>query len=289
MGGSFTPRTISFANPSAPASPSLGAGVAPVGAPGSIGNAGSYTPDWASLIQNDPGFLQDQSTLSASGIANASQRDALMQTALVNFGGNVDMNAVAKTLGVDPSSLSNLDPATVQALAHQNDVAGTSTQSRLDAANTLATRGIKNALNARGLLNSGETGYQLGQQQQSYTQAQYDARQKLTDYMTQYQQGYLTGQQQLNQSLSTAASSAADRQYANNTGSAGTTANYSYTDAAGTHVYADSNGNLFNPDGTPYAAPAAPAPTPTAAPVQQPWNPQPGIAPGVRAPQAFAY
>lgn len=175
----------------------------------------------------------------------------------MNFGGNVDLNSVAKSLGVDPSALAGLDPATIQKLAQANDTAGTSTEAQLEQANTTAVRGIKNALNARGLLNSGETGYQLGQQQQSYTQAQYDARQKLTDYMTQYQQGYLTAQQQIQQQLASSASSAADRQYANNQGSAGFQALFDHVDPSGVAVYKGADGNLYRSDGTIYTAPSA--------------------------------
>jgi hypothetical protein len=240
---------------------------------GSIFNAGAYTPDWASLIQNDAGFLQDQSTLGASGVANASQRDASIQRALVNFGGNVDINSVAKSLGVDPSTLAGVDPAMVQNLAQANDNAGTSTQAQLSAANTKAVRGITNSLNARGLLNSGETGYQLGQQQQGYTQAQYDSSQKLMDYLSQYQQGYLSAQQQLAQQQAADASAAADRQYQANQGSAGTTADWSFTDASGVHVYKDASGNLFNPDGTKYTGSGQATPAPSVAPPVAPPTP----------------
>jgi hypothetical protein len=38
-------------------------------------------------------------------------------------------------------------------------------------------------LAARGMLRSGELGYQLGEENLRYTQSQYDARQQLTDYL----------------------------------------------------------------------------------------------------------
>lgn len=100
-----------------------------------------------------------------------------------------------------------------QKIAQENTDAGTSTTSRLDQANQNATRAILAGLNKRGLLNSGESGYQLDQQNLGYRQAQQDAYSKFLSYLQQYQQGYLTAQQQRAASLATSINSAADRQY----------------------------------------------------------------------------
>lgn len=151
----------------------------------------------------------------------------------------------------------------VQKLTQDNTDAGLSTTARLDQANAQATRNIIANLNKRGLLHSGETAYQLNQQNLGYRQAQSDAYQKLLGYLQQYQQGYLSAQQSNAQKLADAYSSAADRVQAGNQGSAGTPATYAYTDASGKPVYKDAAGNLYSVDGSAYVAPPPPPP-PTA-------------------------
>jgi hypothetical protein len=51
-------------------------------------------------------------------------------------------------------------------------------------------RAIKNALASRGALRSGEAGYQLGEEQQRYSTAQYDARSQLVDLLAGIEAGY---------------------------------------------------------------------------------------------------
>jgi hypothetical protein len=103
-----------------------------------------------------------------------------------------------------------------QRLAQENTSAGLSTTARLDDANTKAIRQIMQGLNKRGLLHSGEAGYQLDQENLGYRQAQSDAYQKFLGYLQQYQQGYLSAQQQRDQTLAQSYSDAADRQLALN-------------------------------------------------------------------------
>lgn len=100
-----------------------------------------------------------------------------------------------------------------QKLAQENTSAGLSTTARLDEANQHAIRQIRANLNQRGILNSGETPYQLDQENLSYRQAQQDAYQKFLGYLQQYQQGYLTAQNQRAQALAAAYNDAANRVY----------------------------------------------------------------------------
>jgi hypothetical protein len=163
-----------------------------------------------------------------------------------------------------PEELQGILGPQTQQIAQQNTAAGLSTSARLAQANTDAVRKIKNELNARGLLNSGETGFQLGREQQSYGQAQFDARSKLLDYLNQYQGGWLAAQQGNAQSLAQAASQAADRQYSLNQGSAGSSANFDHFDTDGSAIYKDSAGNLYTSDGQKYTGPKAPTTGPAA-------------------------
>ena len=244
-----------FANPGAPVIPGAAGGV-PAGSPGSLSGIGSYTPDWAALIKGDPGLLAAQSALGVSGVASLAQRNAAIQQAYINFGQPQDLTALAAKLGMSAADIQQaLGPGANQ-LAQENTAAGLSTEARLGQANTTAIRNIKNQLNARGMLNSGETGYQLDQQDLSYRQAQSDATNSLLGYLQQYQQGYLSAQQQNQQSLAQAYSDAANRQLANNHSYAGVSASFSHVDSAGHAVYLGQDGNYYNSDGSPYTPPA---------------------------------
>jgi hypothetical protein len=148
----------------------------------------------------------------------------------------------------------------VQKLAQENTDAGLSTTARIDKANQDAIHQIMANLNRRGLLHSGEAGYQLDQQNLGYRQASSDAYQKLLGYLQQYQSGYLSAQQQNAQSLAGAYSSAADRVYNNNQSTPGVTATLDHVDASGKPVYKDPSGNLFNADGSAYSAPTPTVP-----------------------------
>jgi hypothetical protein len=254
---------------------SLSAGAPPVGAAPSI-TAGAYTPDWAKLISSDPGLLDAQNALLAGSAGDLASRNALIQRALVNFGSVPDLATLAKQLGLSQEDLSGLAGSDVQRLAQENTDAGLSTQARLAQANQDAIRQLTNQLNARGLLNSGESAYELDRQDTGYRQAQSDATQKLLDYLNQYQQGYASAQAQRAQALASAYGSAADRQFASNQGSAGTAATWAFTDANGAHVYRGPDGTLYNADGSVYNGPGGAPPTSTSlAPPVAPTTPKP--------------
>lgn len=172
----------------------------------------------------------------------------------------MDFGALAKQLGMSLADVQNALGPDAQKLAQENTGAGLSTQARLNLANNDAISRIKAELNKRGLLNSGETGFELDRQNLGYRQAQSDATQKLLGFLQQYQQGYLSAQQQREGVLSGAYSDAANRQFTNNQGSAGTTATLDHVDPAGRAVYKGPDGSLYNADGSPYSPPQAPAP-----------------------------
>lgn len=267
-GGSGAPNTAALQalfNSNHTTTPNAG-GAAGAGAPGSITGAGAYTPDWAALISGDAGLKDAAAALAAGGAQNQAQLDSELTNAYTSFGKNIDLAQLAQSIGMTQADLQNALGPDAQKLAQENTAAGTSTTSRLDAANQNAIRQITQNLNKRGILKSGETGYELDQQNLGYRQANSDAYQKLLGYLQQYQQGYLTAQQTNTQSLAGAYSSAADRQYNNNQSTPGVTAHLDHTDASGKPVYTDGQGNFFNLDGSAYSAPAPAAPAPPAAP-----------------------
>jgi hypothetical protein len=184
----------------------------------------------------------------------------MIQRAVVQFGAVPDLSALAKQLGMSLADVQNSLGSGVSQLAKENTDAGLSTEARLGVANTDAISRIKSELNKRGILNSGEAGYQLDRQNTGYRQAESDATNKLLDYLNQYQQGYLTAQQQREGTLSQAYSSAADRQFQNNQGSKGVTAGLDHIDANGRPVYKGPDGKFYNGDGSAYAPPGPQAP-----------------------------
>jgi hypothetical protein len=221
----------------------------------SIDGVGAYTPDWASLIKGDPGLMDTQNALSAGSISDLASRNAAIQAAYVSFGGNVDAAQLAKQLGMSEADVQNALGPDAQRLAQENTSAGLSTQARLQQANQDAIMKIRQELNKRGLLNSGETGFELDRQNLGYRQAQSDATNKLLGYLQQYQQGYLSAQQQREGTLAQAYSDAANRQFGQHQSSAGSTATLDHIDPFGNPVYKGPDGTLYGADGSPYSAP----------------------------------
>jgi hypothetical protein len=199
-------------------------------------------------------------------VQDLTARNAAISRALVNFGDVPNFAALAKSLGMSEADLQDAAGGDVSQLAQENTAAGTSTEARLGSANTDAIRQIKAELNKRGLLNSGESGFQLDRQNTSFRQAQYDANQKLLDYLNQYQQGYVAAQQAKQGQLAQAYSDAANRQYDNNKSRAGDTAKLDHVDANGNPVYIGPDGSLYDASGNPYTAPEAPTAPPAGAP-----------------------
>jgi hypothetical protein len=224
-------------------------------APGSISGIGGYTPDWASLISGDAGLIDAKNALAAGNVSDLAGRNAAIENAYVQFGSNIDFATLAKQLGMSEADVQQALGPDAQKLAQENTSAGLSTQARLDQANTNAIQKIRADLNRRGILNNGEAGYQLDQQNLGYRQAESDATQKLLSYLQQYQQGYLSAQQQRQGQLATAYGDAANRQYGTNAGSPGVTATFDHVDASGNAVYRAADGSLYHVDGSPYSAP----------------------------------
>lgn len=205
--------------------------------------------------------------LGANTAQNQDQLNAELANAYETFGNNIDLSKLAQSLGMTQADLQNVLGPDVQKIAQENTDAGLSTQARLQQQNDQAKRTMMADLNKRGLLHSGETGYEADQLNTSYRQAQSDAYQKFLGYLQQYQQGYLSAQNANAGKLADAISSAATRQAGLNQGSAGVSAQLDHIDANGRAVYKGADGNFYNADGTPYSAPVPnttppPAPTP---------------------------
>lgn len=105
-----------------------------------------------------------------------------MQRAFIDFGGTPDLGNLGIPTQTQPW-LAQIDPST-QALSQQNTQSGTSLLARLQKQLADANRSTKNQLAARGILFSGETGYQLSENALQNKQATYDAGKQLLDYLS---------------------------------------------------------------------------------------------------------
>jgi hypothetical protein len=164
----------------------------------------NYTPDYQSIINQDPAFMALKQSISAQGIQDAGQRRALTNQDLIQFGSVPDFAHTASQLGLSPQALQmlqqDIDPATA-GLAANNQF---STEASLKHDEDKAMLALRNNLATRGGLSSGEDAYQTGEQNRSYEQAQQDALLKLLGAITGAQQAYTTSQQGEGQQLAQA-------------------------------------------------------------------------------------
>lgn len=221
------------------------------GGKGSINIGGGYI-DPATQIWNDPGFQQLKNNLSASGIADAAHLRGLIQQALIQFGS-------VPNLPSDVQQAAGLDTAGTQALADQNPF---STLKQMAQKYQTAQDAEKNQLASRGILSSGETGYQLGQLGQQNAQGTYDATNSLLGNVGGYYDQYVQGQQAAANQLAQGAMTAEGNAAANNAGGAGTVS-ASWDPATG--LYKDPNGNFYDPSGNPVSLPSGGGQTPSGA------------------------
>jgi hypothetical protein len=152
---------------------------------------GLNTQSYMDILRSDPIYNQTLADLSAQGISDRSQADTLAQRALVQFGEVPALEGLDSRLaGPEFGRISGV----ARPLAEANTASGMSIVARMERLRKENVRAIKNALASRGALRSGESGYQLGQEQERYTTAQYDARSQLVDLLAGIEAGYANAQ-----------------------------------------------------------------------------------------------
>lgn len=164
-------------------------------------------PDYGALLGQY--MAPVEADARAEGIADRASRNAGFRRAAIQFGELPDVQGIAQALGLNLSDLGDVFGSDTAKLAQGNTQAGTSTVARLGEAHQDAVRGITNALASRGILRSGETGFQQGRENLNYTRAQYDARNQLLDYLSGLQSGFVNAQRQRQQALAQARLAAA--------------------------------------------------------------------------------
>ncbi len=175
---------------------------------GGYGSPGYQMPsvDYGALLQSLLGPMQAQARSMTA--ADAAALKAQQQRAVIQFGEGISGANGAETSLLGSGFNHAIDAHTLQ-LARENTSAGLSVLARLNAAHTDAVRNIRNSLAARGILQSGETGFQTGREQTASLQAQYDARAKVLDYLAGVQAAFAQAEQQRQWALAQAAMSAA--------------------------------------------------------------------------------
>lgn len=158
--------------------------------------------DYAPLIAADPFYLQTQALYNSQSAADAARLQEQLSNLIIDFG-EVPQGYTSPYLS-----------PTAAALAGQNTQAGLSLVARLNRAAEDSRRQQINDLAARGILSSGETGFQLGRVQQSSLESQYDARRQLLDLLRQGSDAFAQAELQRKLGLIDAAQNAYGRQSA---------------------------------------------------------------------------
>lgn len=160
--------------------------------------SGGYAP----LIASDPFYLQTQALYNSQSAADAARLQEQLSNLIIDFG------------EVPTGYTSPYLSPTAAALAAQNTTAGLSLLARLNRQTEDSRRQQINDLAARGILSSGETGFQLGRVQQSSLESQYDARRSLLDLLRQGSDTFAQAELQRKLGLIDAAQNAYGRQLA---------------------------------------------------------------------------
>jgi hypothetical protein len=129
---------------------------------------------YENLLKNNPLYSQQLANLSAAGTIADSQRRQAIQKLLADFG------YIPEGYNDQYGDVNDL----VRGLAGANTSAGLSTYAQLGRERDTQARNVKNDLAARGMLSSGETGYQLGQNEREYMQNLTDSERQLLDQLT---------------------------------------------------------------------------------------------------------
>jgi hypothetical protein len=174
------------------------------------GHFGSNNP-YAGLIGGSADLSGIEAEMAAQGKADAAGRDAALRRFIVSYGSLPDFSQ----LGISGDALGYLkkamDPKT-QELAANAEKEGLSVHARQAHDDMVSRRQIPSQLAARGLLHSGQTGYDLGQQAQNYKTTQYDTLNELLGNIegtvSSYQQAERDRQMQLAMARMQAASDA---------------------------------------------------------------------------------
>jgi hypothetical protein len=203
--------------------------------PGSFDNPPAQDPSRVSPFDSDPGYAGAKAAENLGIPSIENQLKNLISQRIVAYG---DPALAAQAgFGLDPQAA---------AFARQNYLSGNGQLARLDKAHEQARRAIINQLAAHGLIDSGDTGYQIGNADQSYGNQVYDAQQQaLADIL-----GYRNDAQSREDALRNAKVAALENaftNYSNNPAAYGQTGQQTAAGASGATAASANAVQAWNP------------------------------------------
>lgn len=242
-----TPTPTPTASAPAPTPP-------PVSPAGSVQTAPGYTPDYGSLISNDPAYLSAQAAAQNAQAQAAAKRKQQLQQAIIQYGG-LPAGFTDQYGDIDQATLD-------QAGQNQYSVLGTLAKNY-----SQNEEQFKRSLAARGALQSGDLNYGEDQLTNAYGQQRYDAANAVGSQANQSLDAYMGVLSGNAANLSSAIQGAEGNVYSNPAyrPTEASSANYDAgnSSAYGQPIYVDSTGNLYDMNGNPFTPPApsaSPAP-----------------------------
>lgn len=134
-------------------------------------------PAKPTVYDTDPQVLINK-LLEQLGIGSIDANlKAQRERAIINWGDPALASMAG--FGVDPQA---------GVFAQQNYLSGNAALAKINKQHDLNARAIVNRLAGRGLLRSGDLGYQTGEENQAYASNQYEGRQRILDYLSQIAQ-----------------------------------------------------------------------------------------------------
>lgn len=237
--GTFSPDAApNYDGSTAPGVPDAGAAPA---APGSITTGANYTPDYTSLLQNDPSYLAAQSAATTAAGAGSAERRAAIRRAYIMYGGQLPPGF--------NDQYGDIDQTTKDAASGNQN----SKVAQLAYSHSQGLEQFKRSLAARGALQSGDLSYGQDQLDRGYGQQQYDEGNRFLDDTNQSYGRYTGILGQNAQNMTAAVGQAESNVYSNPAyrPTQTSTATYDAGLAAqyGQPVYTDSSGNIYDSNG----------------------------------------
>lgn len=152
----------------------------PVPLPQIITNPGPPPLDWTALLQQDPGYLQEVADIGGVSASDRQGVLAALRSALARFGGNLSETLAGAGL---PAGWEDLVDQATLGTAGAADTSGTSISSQLDKAHQQRLLAEEDIRAAKGILSSGQSGYEIGEARQANTINRTNAVNALLDFL----------------------------------------------------------------------------------------------------------
>ena len=134
--------------------------------------------NYGGMIGGSPDLSALKAAYAAQSQADAASRDAALRRLVISYGAMPSLDSMGISDAARGFLKSAINDKTMQ-LAQNAEKEGVSVHARQASQDAIARRQIPATLAGRGLLHSGQTGYDFGQQAQSYKNQQYDTLNEL--------------------------------------------------------------------------------------------------------------